>query len=149
MELALTDLFRARWTDRIHDEWIHALLRNRADLTRARLERTRDLMDSQVRDCLVTGFEPIVPALELPDPDDRHVLAAAIVGRADVILTFNGADFPPERLAPYSIEARHPDDFLVNLLDVNEAKVVAAVRTCRRRLLDPPKTIEEYLDILA
>jgi predicted nucleic acid-binding protein len=57
-------------------------------------------MNANVRDCLVTGFEPLISALRLPDPDDRHVLAAAIVGRADLILTFNLKDFPSESLAP-------------------------------------------------
>jgi hypothetical protein len=78
MRLALTDLYRARWSDRIHDEWIEALLKRRTDLDRESLERTRTLMNSHVRDCLVTGYEPLIDALKLPDPDDRHVLAAAI-----------------------------------------------------------------------
>jgi hypothetical protein len=76
MQLALTDLFRAKWTNMIHDEWIRSLLRNRPDLTQERLRRTRDLMNECVRDCIVEGFEPLIEALSLPDPDDRHVLAA-------------------------------------------------------------------------
>ena len=55
MRLALTDLFRARWSRDIHDEWIRNVLKDRADLTPLQLERTRNLMDSHVRDCLVTG----------------------------------------------------------------------------------------------
>ncbi len=79
MHLALTDLFRARWTNAIHDEWIQALRETRPDLKPEQLERTRQLMNAHVRDCLVTGFEGLIPALTLPDPGDRHVLAAAIV----------------------------------------------------------------------
>ncbi len=57
MHLAVSDLFCARWTARIHDEWIRNLLVKRADLTHEQLERTRELMDASVPDCLVTGYE--------------------------------------------------------------------------------------------
>ena len=72
-----------KWTAEIQGEWIDALLRNEPHRERAVLERMRSLMDRSVRDCLVTGYEALVPQLELPDPSDRHVLAAAIVGRCD------------------------------------------------------------------
>ena len=87
MRLALTDLFRARWTDAIHEEWIRNVLANRSDLKREQLERTRDLMNAHVRDCLVTGHENLIEGLNLPGPDDRHVLAAAIRAGAGVIVT--------------------------------------------------------------
>lgn len=148
MQLALTDLFRARWTNAIHEEWMRNVTADRPDLSRAQLERTRDLMDANVRDCLVTGFERLVPALSLPDPDDRHVLAAAIVGRADLILTFNLKDFPDRCLAPYRVEAQHPDEFVVHLLGLDEHRVCDAVRECRGRLKWPSKTVGEYLDTL-
>ena len=61
LELAVSDLYRAKWSARVHDEWTRALLRRRPDLTAARLERTRRLMDAHVRDVLVTGFEDLVP----------------------------------------------------------------------------------------
>ena len=104
MQLAVTDLFKAKWTADIHREWIDALLRNEPHRDRAALERTRNLMDRATRDCLVTGYEALVPALTLPEADDRHVLAAAIVGRCDAIVTQNLKDFPPEALAPFGIE---------------------------------------------
>ncbi|MCA3219062.1 MAG: PIN domain-containing protein, partial [Burkholderiales bacterium] len=87
MRLALADLYRARWTDAIHNEWIRALLARRPDLKREDLERTRELMNLHVRDSLVTGFEPLIPSVELPDADDRHVVAAAIHCGASLILT--------------------------------------------------------------
>lgn len=88
LRLALTDLFRARWTDRIHDEWIRSLLSQRPDLSRERLQRTRGLMDRTVPDWLVTGFEELIEFLDLPDPGDRHILAAAIRSQAGVIVTY-------------------------------------------------------------
>lgn len=94
LQLAVTDLFKAKWTADIHREWIEALMRNEPECGRAALERTRVLMDTATRDSLVTGYEALIDTLTLPDPDDRHVLAAAIVGRCDVIVTQNLKDFP-------------------------------------------------------
>jgi len=146
MHLALTGLFRAKWTDAIHDEWIRNVLQNRPDLSREQLERTRSLMNIHVRDCLVTDYEDLIPAIILPDPDDRHVLAAAIRGRADVIVTFNLRDFPPDTLAHHGIEAQHPDEFVVHLLDLAPGPVCAAVKRQLENLHQPPKSAEELLD---
>lgn len=148
MHLALTDLFRARWTDRIHEEWMRNLLDARPDLTRGRLERTRDLMNAHAADCLVTGYEPFMDALALPDPDDRHVLAAAVRCGADVILTFNLSDFPADVLGPLGIEARHPDVFLLRLLETDPARVLTAVKRQRASLKNPPVKSLDFLDTL-
>lgn len=145
MRLALTDLYRARWSDQIHEEWITAVLRNRPDLSRAQLERTRLLMNAHVRDALVEGHQSLIPALELPDPDDRHVLAAAIQCGADLIITFNLDDFPEQALASYGIGACHPDPFLVDQLNLDAEQVCLAIRQHRASLRNPPKTVEEYL----
>jgi len=149
MQLALTDLFRAKWSNAIHDEWIRSLLEVRADLKREQLERTRDLMNSHVRDALVSGFEKLIPALELPDPDDRHVLAAAIRGRCDVIVTYNLKDFPAEKLADYDIEAQHPDEFIGHLCNLRPELVCQAAKLCRARLKNPPSKVEDYILTLA
>jgi predicted nucleic acid-binding protein len=148
MRLALTDLYRARWTEDIHKEWMRNVLENRPDLTREQLERTRDLMNAHVRDCLVEGYQELIPSLELPDPDDRHVLAAAIRASADVIVTFNLKHFPAGRVAQYGVEAQHPDEFVIHLFDLNQAKVCAAAEEQRRSLRNPPKAVDEFLDIL-
>jgi predicted nucleic acid-binding protein len=100
IEIAVTDLFKAKWSEDIHREWIDSLLRNEPRRDRAALERTRDLMNRAVRDCLVTGYEPLIQSIALPDADDRHVLAAAIVGRCDMIVTQNLKHFPEAALAP-------------------------------------------------
>ena len=148
VQLALSDLFRAKWTEQIHQEWIGNVLKKRPDITPAQLERTRELMNLYVRDCLVTGFEPLIPSLMLPDPDDRHVLAAAIASRSDIIITFNLKDFPEQVLSAYRIKAQHPDEFVSTLLEQEPQAVKQAVETVRQRLRNPPKSIEEYLDIL-
>lgn len=148
LQLATTGLFRAKWSAAIHDEWITAVLRERRDLKRAQLERTRELMDAHTHDCLVTGYETLTPSLQLPDPGDRHVLAAAIRGRADVIVTVNLTDFPAATLATYDIEAQHPDDFLAHLIDLAPAAVCVAARVCRSRLKTPPIAVDQYLAVL-
>ena len=148
MQLAMSDICRAKWTDLIHDEWIRNVLKNRPDLTIEQLTRTKELMNSNVRDCLVTKFEWLIPSLTLPDPNDRHVLAAAIACKANQIITFNTKDFPQDVLDIYDIEALHPDDFISNLIDLNPLKVIKAVETARQRLKKSPKSFDEYLDIL-
>ena len=148
MHLALSDLYRARWSDRIHDEWTRNVLASRPDLTQDQLNRTRQLMNAHVRDSLVTGFEYLIPSISLPDPDDRHVAAAAIHSGASLIVTFNLKDFPPEALRPYNLAAQHPDDFIVDLLDLHLAGVLEAAASHRRSLKNPPKTADEYLDTL-
>jgi hypothetical protein len=105
MHLALTNLYRAKWTNSIHEEWMRNVLANRSDLARKTLERTRDLMNSNVRDCLVEGYEKLIPALTLPDPDDRHILAAAIRSSSSVIVTYNLKDFPTKTIKEYGIVA--------------------------------------------
>lgn len=148
MNLALTDLFRARWTSAIHEEWISNVLESRPDLTRARLERTRDQMNLYVRGCLIENYEPLIPTLTLPDPDDRHILAAAIQGEASVIVTFNLRDFPPATLQQYGIVAQHPDNFVSGLLDLNTSRTLEAIRAQRENLRNPPNTATQLLDTL-
>ena len=74
-------------------------------------------MNENVRDCLVTDYQWMIPNLNLPDPDDRHVLAAAIKAKAEVIVTSNLRDFPRAQLKKYDIEAQHQDTFIANLIE--------------------------------
>jgi hypothetical protein len=145
MHLALTGIFRAHWSAEVHDEWIRNLLMNRPDITRDKLERTRGLMDQAAPDALVTGYESLIDSLELPDRDDRHVLAAAIRCGASVIVTLNLSDFPNAALAEFGIEAQHPDDFVLSLTETFPEFVLEAARTHRASLRNPSKTRDEYL----
>ena len=148
MQLALSDLYRAHWTSDIHDEWIRNVLGNRPDLTSEQLQRTRELMDTSVRDCIVENYRALIPSLKLPDPEDRHVLAAAIVANADVIVTFNLKDFPRENLETFGIEAQHPDEFITHLIDLAPSQVYSAVAVVRARLRNPPRSASEYIDTI-
>jgi len=148
MELAASGLFRAKWTDRIHDEWISNVLKHRADLTSAQLTRTRDLMNRAVPDCLVKNYEDLIDGLNLPDPDDRHVLAAAIAAASDAIVTFNLKDFPKDYLWSFNMEALHPDAFIHQQFGLDKASVLVAARRCRERLRTPARSADAYLDTL-
>jgi predicted nucleic acid-binding protein len=145
MHLALTGSFRAHWSADVHEEWMRNLLKNRPDLTREKLERTRHLMDKALPDALVTGYEPLIDSVELPDRDDRHVLAAAIRCDASVIVTLNLGDFPSQALGKFSIEAQHPDDFVLALLETFPDLVIEAARNHRASLTNPLKAPDEYL----
>jgi hypothetical protein len=146
MHLALSGLYRARWTARIQDEWASALLRQRPDLSAEALAWTRVQMDGAVPDCLVSGYESLEASLTLPDPNDRHVLAAAILCGAGTIVTYNLKDFPDEILAPHGMAAQHPDQFIEHAFDLSPAAVCKAVRDQRASLKYPPKTVEELFD---
>lgn len=148
MWLSVTDLFRARWTEVILDEWSRNLLANRPDLKPEQIEYTRRKMNESALDCLVTGYEDLIDSLQLPDPDDRHVLAAAIRAQAGIIVTFNLSDFPGPYLAHFGVEAQHPDDSIKHLADLSVGTVCKAAKRHRQSLRHPPKSVDEYLDTL-
>jgi predicted nucleic acid-binding protein len=149
IRLARSGLVGARWSDRIHDEWIRNLLANRPDLVPEQLERTRRLMDAAVPGAVVEGFERHIDDLVLPDPDDRHVLAAAIEANAQIIVTFNEKDFPRRAVAQHGVEVRGPDAFVLDLLARDPEAVYAVARAHRSALRKPPMTADEYLDQLS
>jgi hypothetical protein len=102
-------------------------------------------MCKAIPDCLVTRYEDLIEGLSLPDPDDRHVLAAAIRGGAQAIVTYNLKDFPEKALAPYDIEALHPDGFLSDLVELHPASMVEVLNDCVRGLRNPPTSLRERL----
>jgi hypothetical protein len=148
IRIACTGLVRARWSEAILDECFRNILRSRPDLDPSSLERTRSLMKRAVPDCLVEGYENLVDGLVLPDPDDRHVLAAAIRAGAQTVVTFNLKDFPEESIAAYGIEARHPDEFVLDQIDLAPGALVNVVSSQAQSLKNPTRTVPELLDTL-
>ena len=137
LSLAVDGLYHARWTVRIHDEWTRNLAMNRPELAE-RLPQLVALMNRIVPDCLIENYEALIDGLELPDAEDRHVLAAAITGHVDAIVTFNLKDFPGDVLGRYNIEAQHPDEFVLNQLELRQIDALAAIKAMRARLRRPP-----------
>lgn len=148
LHLASAELYTPKWTDRIHDEWLRNLIVNRPDLEAAKLERTIKEMKKAFPDSSVEKYESLILSLQLPDEDDRHVLAAAIRCKADVIVTFNLKDFPTKDLVQFDIEAQHPDLFISNLIDLNPEKSVAAFLKQVSLLKNPPKSQTQVLESL-
>ena len=148
MHLALLDVFAARWTEEIHDEWIRNVLEMRPDLTEKQLNRTKDLMNKHVRDCLVENYDHLIKKITLPDEDDRHILAAAIKSKAEFIMTFNLRDFPSEILDKYNVAAISPDDLLEKLFDIYTEEFCLAFERQLKSLKNPPQTAEELLQTL-
>ncbi len=133
MWLARARLFRAKWTEKIHEEWTRSIIRRFPEsehkVRRTKLQRTVSLMNSAIPDSLVSGYECLIEGIQLPDPDDRHVFAAAVFAKAEVIVTFNLKDFPAAILKSLHVQAQHPDDFVVSLSDIG------IIQTTRRLLL--------------
>jgi len=148
LSLAADGLFRAKWSQQIHDEWTRNLLKNRNDLTKEKLERCCTCMNSAVPDSLVTGYEDLIDSVTLKDADDRHVVAVAIRSNADSIVTFNQKDFDEDELQKFDLYTEHPDEFISNMVEIYTPRVISAVREMRARLKNPPKEVGEFLETL-
>jgi hypothetical protein len=147
--LGQTRLCEVKWTQRILDECFRSILKRRADLSPEKLARTRELLEGAIPDVQVNGYEEFIEGITgLPDPDDRHVVAAAIRCGAQVIVTLNLKDFPESVLRRYGMEAQHPDDFVRDLIDLDEATVARVIQKQAARLKNPPKTLAEVLESL-
>lgn len=148
IRLGLTGLYQPKWSAIIEDEWQRNLLADRTDLTLEQVQRTATLMNKAVPDAMITGFEPLIDSIVLPDVDDRHVAAAAVRSNAEIIVTLNLKDFPTPALDTFGIEALHPDDFIMDLFDLNSALVLSAVSMQRSNLRRPPMPVDDYLEAL-
>lgn len=145
----LPHLVQAKWTEDILDEVLGALRKNLPGITDAKVARLRSLMNAAVRDCLVSGYQPLISALDLPDPGDRHVLAAAIKAGAQVIVTSNLKHFPDEKLAIWNIRAVAPDDFILDQISIDRAAVRACVQQITQSRTQRPVTVDDVLHELA
>lgn len=147
LSLAHADLYSAKWSSHIRDEWTRSLLRDRPQMGDRIAEAAR-LMEAAVPDCLVLGYEHLIENLHLPDPDDRHVLAAAIAGHADAIVTWNERDFPQSALDPFGIEVQSPDEFVLNQLMLEKIPALTAIKRMRERWERPQYDALALVDLL-
>jgi hypothetical protein len=137
------------WSSAILDECFRSLARNRPDLPAGVLEASRAAMETYFPSRLISGHEPLITELSLPDPNDRHVMAAAIHATLPTIVTFNLKDFPANELGRHHIVAVHPDDFVMAAIRRDADAVVDVVEEQRASLRRPPATTEQLLDRLA
>lgn len=145
MQCAFDGLVEARWTDEIHDEWIRNLAANAPTLPIERLIATRDRMKSVLPDADVTDYRHLTSKLHLPDPDDRHVLAAAIAGKAAYIVTWNLKDFPTRDLAEHGVASRSPDDFLTGLHATFPDALISSIKRARHNLRKTMPSVEAFI----
>ena len=148
LRLADRYLYAPLWSADIHEEWMRSLLADRPDVPASVLDRTRSIMDEHFPGAVVTGYAALADSLDLPDPGDTHVLAAAIEGGANMIVTRNLRHFPSGCLAPHGLTARHPDAFIADLFNADPERVLMAVRGDRAALRNPPRSPEEHMAAL-
>ncbi|WP_329316359.1 PIN domain-containing protein [Streptomyces sp. NBC_01262] len=141
IRVAQAGLVQAKWTDQILDETFRNLKENRPDLDPQKLDQTREKMSGAIRDVLVKGYEPLIDIIDLPDPNDRHVLAAAIRAKAQVIVTFNLKDFPADKLAPWDVQVLHPDAFVEAQVDLSPRLVYAELQRIADSWRYPPNAV--------
>lgn len=142
LRIGQSGIVQAKWTDTILDEMLRNLAKNRPDIDEGKLMILRDRMNGAIGDAMVTGFDALIPGLDLPDLDDRHVLAAAIKCGAQVIVTNNIKHFPQTHLSRWGIEAKRPDDFVLDQIDLN----VKVVYACVQQIVDSRKRSPETVD---
>lgn len=144
LSLAGENLYHARWSATISNELTRNLIKNHPGIAH-KLPALMKAMCDSVPDCLVTHYEKLAVSVELPDPDDRHVVAAAIAGHADAIVTFNIKDFPQAVLQPFGIEVQHPDEFVVNQLQLKEIPALSAIKKMRARWTNPERSAQDLI----
>jgi hypothetical protein len=148
VQAAVDRLVHARWTDEIHDEWMRNLVANVPNLSVERLNATKQLMAIALPDAMILGYERHIETISLPDPDDRHVVAAAIEAKATHILTWNLRHFPARVLKAYGLVRQTPDAFLADLYDQVPQLLLASLANARRNLSKSGLSAEEFLNML-
>lgn len=149
MRIAVSGVVRAHWSDRILSECFASLAQNRPDISRVALQSTRERMCAAIPDGLVTAAPLVSLAIRLPDPNDLHVLEAAVACGAQAIVTFNLRHFPPQATTPFGIEAKHPDDFVLDAIGLAPVTLTRITEQQAAALRNPPRSSEELLETLA
>jgi predicted nucleic acid-binding protein len=151
LTLAAHEFFSPKWSPRIREEWTRNLIarmtdRHGEDIAKSAVARIAAAVENAFPDAMVATE---LPESSVPDPvdaKDRHVVVTAMVAKADAIVTFNIADFAAHHLSQnLQIEVIHPDDFVMDLVDLNEKRAVAAFRELRARKKNPPVGVAELI----
>jgi hypothetical protein len=150
LTLAEAGFFRLRWSSRILDETeraIEKILRGKGRADAAEhAKRARTALETAFEDAMVSDFDKFMSAADgLPDPNDVHVVTAAIKTRAPMIITENLKHFPPDNLATLNMEAKSAAEFIADTIALDEGRAVAAIRLMRERLNKPGITAEQLL----
>jgi predicted nucleic acid-binding protein len=151
LNLATQKLYQPKWSEKINEEWTRNLLKNRPDLNIESIENTIKLMNDTYRSANVkeiNDYSEFLQKLDLPDKDDRHVLATAILSEAKFIVTFNLKDFPSDKLEMYNVNSISPDDFCLLLFEIDSETVKEGFLNQLRTLKNPPLSVQKLLENL-
>ena len=143
---AYYDLYTPKWSQHIFTEWQSVMQRRK--IPEEEIQKRLARANHAFPDALVTNYEPLIEGLELPDPDDRHVMAAAIKVNANVIVTNNVKDFPEPYLKQFGLSVKRADDFLAETIDLEPERAVSAFRELVLHRRNPDLDEYEVLDAL-
>lgn len=146
LRLAEEGAFRPLWSAGVMEELERNLIER--VLPEEAVKHRISEMRGAFRDAEVTGYEALATAMTC-DPKDRHVLAAAVRGHAEVLVTFNRSDFPAQSTEPHDITVSHPDDFLLDQLDLHPAITIGVLEAQAASYTSPTMTVEDLLGRLA
>src|SRR5664280_2247457 len=138
LRLAEREMYRPVWSGRILDETKRAVKTLHPELSAEQIKHRFDCMDEAFEDASVSGWESLESSIDLPDENDRHVVACALVAGADAIVTNNIRDFPDQILAPLNIEVIRLDDFLLDIFDLAPEEFAAVIREQVNDAMYPP-----------
>jgi predicted nucleic acid-binding protein len=142
LRLADAELYRPLWSAEVLAELRRNLIKR--GIATDRVDRRLGQMRQWFPDAMVTGYETLVEGMT-NDPKDRHVLAAAVRASAEVVVTFNTSDFPEPALKPYDVVAVHPDEFLLDQLDLYPRATVDVLRRQAASYRREPTTVPGLL----
>lgn len=139
-------LFQPHWSAEILSEWRRSVMRRFKEVDEGKLLTKQQEMNDFFPDAEITGYEQFTPCVNLPDEGDNHVLAAAVVGRCAGIVTCNTKHFPAAVTQPLGIEVIHPDDYIVNIIDLHPSRALTACKDHRAAMAVSKPTQEEFLE---
>lgn len=140
------ELYTPKWSAHIFDEWKDVMARN--GVPNEEILKRVEKANMAFPDALVKNYEALIDSLDLPDPKDRHVLAAAIKTNANLIVTNNLEDFPADVLESYGMSAKSADDFLTDIIDLNPEKAIEAYKRLVLDRRNPDLDEYQVLEIL-
>jgi len=143
---AYHDLYTPKWSEHIFDEWKSVMMEK--GVSEQDVDKRISKANLAFPDALVQNYKGLIDHLELPDKDDRHVLAAAIKTNANLIVTNNIKDFPEEYLQSFSLSAKTADDFLTDIIDLNQEQAVAAFKEMVLNKKNPKQDEFDVLNLL-
>jgi predicted nucleic acid-binding protein len=149
LRLAEREMYRPVWSERILEEAKRAVERLHPEIPAEQIEYRFTCMNKAFEDAYISGWESLEGSIVLPDENDRHVVACALIAGADAIVTNNVRDFPDEALAPLSIEVVKLDDFLLDIFDLAPEEFASVIREQANDAMRPPLSPADVLNNLA